>query len=187
MVLFVVSDGVCVCVCVGVEHDGAAETCKNKHTHTRTLSVSLTLNMGVCQMFTATCCEFTRRSCSHTPSHTPSHMQRQAWMCVHMVLFSAPALVFVSQEDMTPIPEVSPSAQCVRVDSRVSADHSQSCTTYSQNDELTYGFLFPPGKPAGRPQDAALFDRSMTFHVMRSYVDNLRPFHRDGIVSGVQI
>lgn len=62
--------------------------------------------------------------------------------------------VFVSQEDMTPVPEVSLSVQCIRVDSRVSADHSQSCTTYNQNSHLTYGFLFPPGKLSGSPQDA---------------------------------
>uniref|UniRef100_A0A3B4Y3K8 Ectonucleotide pyrophosphatase/phosphodiesterase 2 n=1 Tax=Seriola lalandi dorsalis TaxID=1841481 RepID=A0A3B4Y3K8_SERLL len=36
------------------------------------------------------------------------------------------------------------SFKCIRVDPRVSADHSQSCTTYSQNNHLTYGFLFPP-------------------------------------------
>lgn len=59
--------------------------------------------------------------------------------------------VFLSQEDLTPVPDVSTGAQCIRVDSRVSADHSQSCTTYSQNNQLTYGFLFPPGTPAGRP------------------------------------
>uniref|UniRef100_A0A3Q0RT59 Ectonucleotide pyrophosphatase/phosphodiesterase 2 n=1 Tax=Amphilophus citrinellus TaxID=61819 RepID=A0A3Q0RT59_AMPCI len=48
------------------------------------------------------------------------------------------------QEDMTPIPDVSTSAQYIQVDTRVSADHSQSCTTYSLNSHLTYGFLFPP-------------------------------------------
>lgn len=56
--------------------------------------------------------------------------------------------VFLSQEDLTPVPDVSPGVQCIRVDSRVSADHSQSCTTYSQNNQLTYGFLFPPGTPS---------------------------------------
>uniref|UniRef100_A0A671UET5 Ectonucleotide pyrophosphatase/phosphodiesterase 2 n=1 Tax=Sparus aurata TaxID=8175 RepID=A0A671UET5_SPAAU len=48
------------------------------------------------------------------------------------------------RQDLTPVPDVSPGVQCIRVDSRVSADHSQSCTTYSQNNQLTYGFLFPP-------------------------------------------
>ncbi|XP_005944849.1 ectonucleotide pyrophosphatase/phosphodiesterase family member 2 [Haplochromis burtoni] len=48
------------------------------------------------------------------------------------------------QEDMTPVPDASPSAQCIRVDARVSADHSQSCSAYGQNTHLTYGFLFPP-------------------------------------------
>lgn len=56
--------------------------------------------------------------------------------------------VFLSQEDLTPVPDVSLGVQCIRVDSRVSADHSQSCTTYSQNNQLTYGFLFPPGTPS---------------------------------------
>uniref|UniRef100_A0A3B4UGS4 Ectonucleotide pyrophosphatase/phosphodiesterase 2 n=1 Tax=Seriola dumerili TaxID=41447 RepID=A0A3B4UGS4_SERDU len=40
--------------------------------------------------------------------------------------------------------QVSLGVQCIRVDPRVSADHSQSCTTYSQNNHLTHGFLFPP-------------------------------------------
>ncbi|XP_034016368.1 ectonucleotide pyrophosphatase/phosphodiesterase family member 2 isoform X2 [Thalassophryne amazonica] len=48
------------------------------------------------------------------------------------------------QEDMTPIPEVSAGAQCIRVDSRVSPEHSQSCTAYSRNNHVTSGFLFPP-------------------------------------------
>uniref|UniRef100_A0A7N8Y5Q0 SMB domain-containing protein n=1 Tax=Mastacembelus armatus TaxID=205130 RepID=A0A7N8Y5Q0_9TELE len=47
--------------------------------------------------------------------------------------------------DTTPVPEVSPDVQCIQVDPRVSADHSQSCTAYSQSSHLTYGFLFPPG------------------------------------------
>ncbi|MEQ2242643.1 hypothetical protein ILYODFUR_038004 [Ilyodon furcidens] len=48
------------------------------------------------------------------------------------------------EEDLTPIPEGSPSASCIRVDPRVSPVHSQSCTAYNQNKYLTYGFLFPP-------------------------------------------
>uniref|UniRef100_A0A8C6PPV8 Ectonucleotide pyrophosphatase/phosphodiesterase 2 n=1 Tax=Nothobranchius furzeri TaxID=105023 RepID=A0A8C6PPV8_NOTFU len=39
---------------------------------------------------------------------------------------------------------VSPGVKCIRVDHRVSPDHSQSCTAYSQNSHLTYGSLFPP-------------------------------------------
>uniref|UniRef100_A0A8C6PSK7 Ectonucleotide pyrophosphatase/phosphodiesterase 2 n=1 Tax=Nothobranchius furzeri TaxID=105023 RepID=A0A8C6PSK7_NOTFU len=38
-----------------------------------------------------------------------------------------------------------PGVKCIRVDHRVSPDHSQSCTAYSQNSHLTYGSLFPPG------------------------------------------
>uniref|UniRef100_A0A3Q2C9W6 Ectonucleotide pyrophosphatase/phosphodiesterase 2 n=1 Tax=Cyprinodon variegatus TaxID=28743 RepID=A0A3Q2C9W6_CYPVA len=48
------------------------------------------------------------------------------------------------QEDPAPVPEVSPSNNCVRVDPRVSSAHSQSCTGYNHNSHLTYGFLFPP-------------------------------------------
>lgn len=60
---------------------------------------------------------------------------------------------FVLQEDPTPVPEVSPNPNCIRVDPRVSPDYSQRCTAYNQNSHLTHGFLFPPGKatpPGGR-------------------------------------
>ncbi|XP_069372354.1 autotaxin isoform X1 [Paralichthys olivaceus] len=80
------------------------------------------------------------------------------------------------QEDMTPVPDVSPGAQCVRVDSRVSADHSQSCTAYSQNNHLTHGFLFPP-ELASSPEsryDASLITNSVpmfpAFKRMWSYL-----------------
>ncbi|CAF88235.1 unnamed protein product, partial [Tetraodon nigroviridis] len=58
------------------------------------------------------------------------------------------AYTLPKQEDWTPVPEVSPA--CVRADPRVSADHSQSCSAYSQHPQLSYGFLFPPGKAAAR-------------------------------------
>uniref|UniRef100_UPI003AAFB1D1 autotaxin-like n=1 Tax=Centroberyx gerrardi TaxID=166262 RepID=UPI003AAFB1D1 len=48
------------------------------------------------------------------------------------------------QEDMTPVPDVPAGAQCVRVDPRVSAEQSQSCSSYSQHSQLSHGFLFPP-------------------------------------------
>ncbi|KAG8004828.1 Ectonucleotide pyrophosphatase/phosphodiesterase family member 2, partial [Nibea albiflora] len=70
------------------------------------------------------------------------------------------------KEDMTPVPEVSPSVQCVRVDSRVSADHSQSCNTYNQNDELTYGFLFPP-EMASSPESR--YDASLITNTVPMY------------------
>uniref|UniRef100_H3C1P9 Ectonucleotide pyrophosphatase/phosphodiesterase 2 n=1 Tax=Tetraodon nigroviridis TaxID=99883 RepID=H3C1P9_TETNG len=54
------------------------------------------------------------------------------------------AYTLPKQEDWTPVPEVSPA--CVRADPRVSADHSQSCSAYSQHPQLSYGFLFPPGR-----------------------------------------
>uniref|UniRef100_A0A667XCB1 Ectonucleotide pyrophosphatase/phosphodiesterase 2 n=1 Tax=Myripristis murdjan TaxID=586833 RepID=A0A667XCB1_9TELE len=40
--------------------------------------------------------------------------------------------------------QVSAGGPCVRADPRVSAEHSQSCSAYSQSSQLTYGFLFPP-------------------------------------------
>ncbi|KAF7210747.1 transcript variant X2 [Nothobranchius furzeri] len=54
------------------------------------------------------------------------------------------AYTLKKQDDLTPLPEVSPGVKCIRVDHRVSPDHSQSCTAYSQNSHLTYGSLFPP-------------------------------------------
>uniref|UniRef100_A0A4W6BM90 Ectonucleotide pyrophosphatase/phosphodiesterase 2 n=1 Tax=Lates calcarifer TaxID=8187 RepID=A0A4W6BM90_LATCA len=67
-------------------------------------------------------------------------------------------------------------AQCIRVDSRVSADHSQSCTTYNQNNHLTYGFLFPP-ELASSPEsryDASLITNTVpmyaAFKKMWSYL-----------------
>uniref|UniRef100_A0A665UBU7 SMB domain-containing protein n=1 Tax=Echeneis naucrates TaxID=173247 RepID=A0A665UBU7_ECHNA len=51
------------------------------------------------------------------------------------------------RQELTPVPEVSVRLQCIRADPRVPADHSQSCTAYSQRRQLTSGFLFPPGKP----------------------------------------
>lgn len=53
---------------------------------------------------------------------------------------------------MTAVPEASPTVKCVQVDPRVSPDHSQSCSGYSQNSQLTHGFLFPPGRAAGGVQ-----------------------------------
>uniref|UniRef100_A0A4W5PU66 Ectonucleotide pyrophosphatase/phosphodiesterase 2 n=1 Tax=Hucho hucho TaxID=62062 RepID=A0A4W5PU66_9TELE len=34
--------------------------------------------------------------------------------------------------------------ECVRADMRVAPEHSQSCTTYSQDTDGSYGFLYPP-------------------------------------------
>uniref|UniRef100_A0A7N6BK53 SMB domain-containing protein n=1 Tax=Anabas testudineus TaxID=64144 RepID=A0A7N6BK53_ANATE len=62
--------------------------------------------------------------------------------------------------------QVSPSVQCVRVDSRVSADHSQSCTTYNQNSHLTYGFLFPP-ELASSPESR--YDASLITNTVPMY------------------
>uniref|UniRef100_A0A4W5PU70 Ectonucleotide pyrophosphatase/phosphodiesterase 2 n=1 Tax=Hucho hucho TaxID=62062 RepID=A0A4W5PU70_9TELE len=37
-----------------------------------------------------------------------------------------------------------PVIECVRADMRVAPEHSQSCTTYSQDTDGSYGFLYPP-------------------------------------------
>ncbi|XP_063755101.1 ectonucleotide pyrophosphatase/phosphodiesterase family member 2-like isoform X1 [Eleginops maclovinus] len=71
-----------------------------------------------------------------------------------------------TKEDMTPIPEVSAGAQCIRVDPRVSADHSQSCTAYSQNNQLTYGPLFPP-ELASSPESR--YDASLITNMVPMY------------------
>uniref|UniRef100_A0A8C8M769 SMB domain-containing protein n=1 Tax=Oncorhynchus tshawytscha TaxID=74940 RepID=A0A8C8M769_ONCTS len=46
------------------------------------------------------------------------------------------------QEEVTPLPE--PVSECVRADLRVPPEHSQACTTYSQDTDVSYGFLYPP-------------------------------------------
>uniref|UniRef100_A0A8C9XRG0 Ectonucleotide pyrophosphatase/phosphodiesterase 2 n=1 Tax=Sander lucioperca TaxID=283035 RepID=A0A8C9XRG0_SANLU len=55
---------------------------------------------------------------------------------------------------------------CVRVDPRVSADHSQSCTAYSQNNQLTYGFLFHP-ELASSPESR--YDASLITNIVPMY------------------
>uniref|UniRef100_A0A8C9XN80 Ectonucleotide pyrophosphatase/phosphodiesterase 2 n=1 Tax=Sander lucioperca TaxID=283035 RepID=A0A8C9XN80_SANLU len=59
-----------------------------------------------------------------------------------------------------------PGVQCVRVDPRVSADHSQSCTAYSQNNQLTYGFLFHP-ELASSPESR--YDASLITNIVPMY------------------
>ncbi|XP_073319254.1 autotaxin-like [Pagrus major] len=92
---------------------------------------------------------------THLPFGRPAVMFDTQYSLLHHVEFISgyskelamplwTAYTLQRQEDLTPVPDVSPGVQCIRVDSRVSADHSQSCTTYSQNNQLTYGFLFPP-------------------------------------------
>uniref|UniRef100_A0A1A7YYN6 Ectonucleotide pyrophosphatase/phosphodiesterase 2 n=2 Tax=Iconisemion striatum TaxID=60296 RepID=A0A1A7YYN6_9TELE len=54
------------------------------------------------------------------------------------------AYTLKKQDDLTPLPEVTGGVKCIRVDHRVSPDHSQSCTAYNQNSHFTYGSLFPP-------------------------------------------
>uniref|UniRef100_A0A674DAB8 Ectonucleotide pyrophosphatase/phosphodiesterase 2 n=1 Tax=Salmo trutta TaxID=8032 RepID=A0A674DAB8_SALTR len=40
--------------------------------------------------------------------------------------------------------QVEPVIECVRADMRVALEHSQACTTYSQDTDGSYGFLYPP-------------------------------------------
>lgn len=44
-----------------------------------------------------------------------------------------------------PLPEPEPVTECVRADMRVALEHSQACSTYSQDTDGSYGFLYPPG------------------------------------------
>uniref|UniRef100_A0A3B4UHV7 Ectonucleotide pyrophosphatase/phosphodiesterase 2 n=1 Tax=Seriola dumerili TaxID=41447 RepID=A0A3B4UHV7_SERDU len=92
---------------------------------------------------------------THLPFGRPAVMFDTEYSLLHHVEFISgyskelamplwTAYTLPRQEDITPLPEVSLGVQCIRVDPRVSADHSQSCTTYSQNNHLTHGFLFPP-------------------------------------------
>lgn len=70
------------------------------------------------------------------------------------------------QDDPAPVPEASPHIQCIRVDSRVPAEHSQSCSAYNQHDQLTSGFLFPPGlstSPESR-YDASLITNTVPMY-----------------------
>uniref|UniRef100_A0A7N8XBJ1 SMB domain-containing protein n=1 Tax=Mastacembelus armatus TaxID=205130 RepID=A0A7N8XBJ1_9TELE len=62
--------------------------------------------------------------------------------------------------------QVSPDVQCIQVDPRVSADHSQSCTAYSQSSHLTYGFLFPPelASSAESRYDASLITNTVPMY-----------------------
>ncbi|KAM9419465.1 autotaxin isoform 2-T2 [Salvelinus alpinus] len=48
------------------------------------------------------------------------------------------------QEEVMPLPEPEPVIECVRADMRVAPEHSQACTTYSQDTDGSYGFLYPP-------------------------------------------
>uniref|UniRef100_A0A672YWX0 SMB domain-containing protein n=1 Tax=Sphaeramia orbicularis TaxID=375764 RepID=A0A672YWX0_9TELE len=56
--------------------------------------------------------------------------------------------------------------QCVRVDSRISPEHSQSCSFYSQNSQVTYGFLFPPDM-ASSPESR--YDASLITNAVPMY------------------
>ncbi|GLD59508.1 ectonucleotide pyrophosphatase/phosphodiesterase family member 2-like protein [Lates japonicus] len=125
---------------------------------------------------------------THLPFGRPAVMFDTQYSLLHHVEFISgyskelamplwTAYTLPRQEEMTPVPEVSPSGvQCIRVDSRVSADHSQSCTTYNQNNHLTYGFLFPP-ELASSPEsryDASLITNTVpmyaAFKKMWSYL-----------------
>ncbi|XP_076027638.1 autotaxin-like isoform X2 [Genypterus blacodes] len=91
---------------------------------------------------------------THLPFSRPAVMFAADYSLLHHVEFISgysrelamplwTSYTLPQQEDMTPVPEVS-GGQCIRVDTRVSADQSQSCSIYKRNNQLTYGFLFPP-------------------------------------------
>ncbi|CAN9503607.1 unnamed protein product [Ophioblennius macclurei] len=70
------------------------------------------------------------------------------------------------QEDPDPASDVSPGVPCIRVDTRVSSDHSQSCSGYGQNDEMSFGFLFPPelSSTAESRHDASLITNTVPMY-----------------------
>ncbi|KAF1382050.1 hypothetical protein PFLUV_G00160390, partial [Perca fluviatilis] len=115
---------------------------------------------------------------THLPFGRPAVMFDTQYSLLHHVEFISgyskelamplwTAYTLSRQEDMTPVPEVSPpGVQCVRVDPRVSADHSQSCTAYSQNNQLTYGFLFHP-ELASSPESR--YDASLITNIVPMY------------------
>ena len=132
------------------------EHVNNNTTHTN--SVCDALNTHVFPMFTGRSerrvykrqllthvHEYLTQTHTHNRAQTPTHTHNVSIVVQKTFCMSVISGVLMSQEDLTPVPDVSPGAQCVRVDSRVSADHSQSCATYSQNNHITHGFLFPPG------------------------------------------
>ncbi|TNN56847.1 Ectonucleotide pyrophosphatase/phosphodiesterase family member 2 [Liparis tanakae] len=93
---------------------------------------------------------------SHLPFGRPAVMFDTQYSLLHHVEFISgysrelavplwSAFTLPRQEDFTPAPAAPPGGvRCLRVDSRVSADHSLSCTAYDQNQQLSPGFLFPP-------------------------------------------
>lgn len=114
---------------------------------------------------------------THLPFGRPAVMFDTHYSLLHHVEFISgyskelampmwTAYTLPRQEDITPVPEVSAGAQCIRVDSRVSADHSLSCTAYSQNNHLTYGFLFPP-ELASSPESR--YDASLITNTVPMY------------------
>uniref|UniRef100_A0A3Q3JSX3 SMB domain-containing protein n=1 Tax=Monopterus albus TaxID=43700 RepID=A0A3Q3JSX3_MONAL len=114
---------------------------------------------------------------THLPFGRPAVMFNTQYSLLHHVEFISgyskelamplwTAYALPRQEDLTPVPEVPLDAHCVRVDSRVSADHSQSCTAYSQSSHLTYGFLFPPelASSAESRYDASLITNTVPMY-----------------------
>uniref|UniRef100_A0A3Q2PGR3 Ectonucleotide pyrophosphatase/phosphodiesterase 2 n=1 Tax=Fundulus heteroclitus TaxID=8078 RepID=A0A3Q2PGR3_FUNHE len=85
---------------------------------------------------------------THLPFGRPAVMFNTQYSLLHHVEFisgySKELAMPLWTEYLAPVPEVSPSANCIRVNPRVSSVHSLSCTAYNKNSHLTYGFLFPP-------------------------------------------
>ncbi|XP_063041608.1 ectonucleotide pyrophosphatase/phosphodiesterase family member 2 [Engraulis encrasicolus] len=69
-----------------------------------------------------------------------------------------------AQTDGTPLPL--PVSDCVRADVRIPQANSQACSSYTQNAELSYGFLYPP-ELAVTPE--AKYDASLITNTVPMY------------------
>ncbi|KAM9824011.1 autotaxin [Neosynchiropus ocellatus] len=114
---------------------------------------------------------------THLPFGRPAVMFESDYTLLHHVEFISgysrelavplwTSYTLPPQEDATPVPEVSSGGQCIRADSRVSAEQSQSCRAYSHNSDITYGFLFPP-ELASSPESR--FDASLITNTVPMY------------------
>ncbi|XP_058249199.1 ectonucleotide pyrophosphatase/phosphodiesterase family member 1 isoform X1 [Hemibagrus wyckioides] len=90
----------------------------------------------------------------HLPYGAPRVLQERADYCIlqHVSYITGyskdilmPLWVAYSLQPLSAVQSLSPSEEeCVRVDVRVPAEESQSCSFYKENLTLTYGFLHPP-------------------------------------------
>ncbi|XP_024251581.1 ectonucleotide pyrophosphatase/phosphodiesterase family member 2 isoform X1 [Oncorhynchus tshawytscha] len=103
------------------------------------------------------CCLTLSINCSHEATHLPFGRPAVIFQTTYSLLLHSDFISGYSQElsmplwtsftvpkqeEVTPLPE--PVSECVRADLRVPPEHSQACTTYSQDTDVSYGFLYPP-------------------------------------------